>query len=74
MICILSDDTDVFVLLVYWVNWADMQCKVQMERLDVSVLDIQATCADIGQKCLKLLRVHALSGCKTTSHPYAKER
>ena len=41
--------TDVFVLLVHWVNWADMLCKVQMERLDVSVLVIQATCADIGQ-------------------------
>ena len=32
VICILSDDTDVFVLLAYWVNRADLQCKVQIER------------------------------------------
>ena len=25
---ILSDDTDVFILLVYWVYWEDLQCKV----------------------------------------------
>ena len=29
--CIVSDDTDVFVLLLHWVNWADMQGKVQMK-------------------------------------------
>ena len=38
MTCILSVDTDVFVLFLYWVNRADMQCKVQMERWDGSVL------------------------------------
>ena len=39
-ICILRDDTDVFVLFVYWVNWADLQCNVQMERWDGSALVI----------------------------------
>ena len=67
VICILSDDTDVFVLLAYWV---DLQCKVQMERWDES--DINAICADLGQKCLQLLSMHALSGCDTTSYPYGK--
>ena len=69
---VLSDDTDVFVLLVYWVNRADLQCKVQMERWDGSVLDINATCAYLGQKCLQLPGMHALSGCDTTSYPYGK--
>ena len=32
VIRVLSDDTDVFVLLVYWVYKAALQCKVQMER------------------------------------------
>ena len=32
VICILRNDTDVFVLLAYWVNQADLQCKVQIER------------------------------------------
>ena len=31
VIRVLSDDTDVFVLLVYWVHRASLQCKVQME-------------------------------------------
>jgi len=36
------------------------------------VLDINATCADLGEKCLQLLGVHALSGCDTVSYPYGK--
>ena len=51
---ILSDGTGVFVLLVYWMNQADLQCKVQMERWDGSVLDTNAACADLGQKCLQI--------------------
>ena len=54
VICILRDDTDVFVLLAYSVNRADVQCKVQMEPWDGSVLDINANCADLGKKCLQL--------------------
>ena len=43
-----------------------------MERRDGSVLDINAICADLGQKCLQLLCLHVLSGCDTTSYPYSK--
>ena len=52
MIRILIGDTDVFVLLVHWVNQADIQCKLQMERWNESVHDINATSADLGLKCL----------------------
>ena len=69
VICILRDDTDVCVLLAYLVNWAELQCKVQMQRWDGSILDINVICADLGQKCLQLLCMHALSGCDTTSYP-----
>ena len=72
VIRVLSDDTDVFVLLVYWVYQAKLQCKIQMERWDGTVLNINATCADLGPRCLQLLGVHALSGCDTTSYPYGK--
>ena len=67
VIFIRGDTTDVFVLLAYWVNPADLQCKVQMERWDGSVLDINAICADRGQKWLQVLCMHALSGCDTIS-------
>ena len=70
VIRVLSDDTDVFVLLVYWVHRADIQGKVQMERWDGTILDINATSAHLGSKCLQLLGMHALSGCDTTSYPY----
>ena len=35
---VLSEDTDVFVLLVCWVYREEMECKVQMERWDLAML------------------------------------
>ena len=72
VICILSDYTYMFVLLQHWENLADLQCNVKMGRWDGSVLDINVTCADLGQKSMQLLGMHALSGCDTTSYPYGK--
>ena len=69
---VLSDDTDVFILLVYWVYREELQSKVQMERWDGTVLDINATCSGLGPHCLQLLGMHALSGCDTTSYTYGK--
>ena len=60
--------TDVFVLHAYWVNWADLQ----MQRWDGSIHYINAICADLGQKCLQLLCLYALSGCDTISYPCYK--
>ncbi len=70
MIRVLSDDTDVFIRLVYWVYREELQCKVQMEWWDATVLDINATCTDLGSKCLQLLGMHALRGCDIKSYPY----
>lgn len=69
---VLSDDTDVFVLLVYWTFKAELNCKVQLQRWDGTLLDINATCAVLGEKCLQLLGVHAITGCDTTSFLYGK--
>ena len=70
MTCILSDDTGVFVLLLYWVNQADMQCKVQMGCWDGLVLNANATCSDFGQNSLQLPGMLTLSHCDTTSYPF----
>ena len=48
VICILGDDTEVFVL-VYCVDLSNLQCKVQIVCWDISVVDTNVTCADIGQ-------------------------
>ena len=72
VIRVLSDGTDVFVLLVYWVFRAQLRCKVQMERWNGTILDINATCMELGPKCPQLLGMHVLSGCDSTSYLYGK--
>ena len=72
-ILILSNDTDVFVLLVYWCWKAKVEAHVLMERWDRSVLDINNTVIALGVKCKGLLGTHALSGCHTVSFPCGKD-
>jgi len=69
VIRILSDSTDVFVMLVYWVWKMQLHYSVQMERWNGVVVDINATCTELGPKCLQLMGLHALSGCDTVSYP-----
>ena len=72
---ILNDDSDIFVLLVYWTWRYDIQVRVsvQMEKWDGVVLDINATCANLGDTvCSQLLGAHVLSGCDTVSYPFGK--
>ena len=71
---VLCDDTDVFVLLAFWM-WRNQfvdKCQMQMERWDGAVLDINQPCTKLGSKCLQLLGMHALTGCDTTSFPFNK--
>ena len=70
---ILSDDTDVFVLLVYWTSRMRSVAKIQMEKWNSDVLDINETVQRLGpRKCSQLLDIHALSGCDTVSYPFGK--
>ena len=70
---VFSDDTDIFVLRVYWTWRCDLQYRltVQMEKWDGVVLDINATCAHLGSTvCSQLLGAHAITGCDTVSYPF----
>ena len=67
-----SDDTGVFVMLVHWAWRANVQSTVQMEKLDGTILNINATVRTLGEECQGLLGMHALSGCDTTSYPCGK--
>ena len=70
---ILSDDTDVFVLLVYWTSRMQVVAKIQMGKWNGDVLDINETVLRLGpRKCSQLLGIHALSGCDTVSYPFGK--
>ncbi len=65
--------------LSYWcIGYTELACSARCrwsggtERWDGTVLDINATCSDLGPKCLQLLDIHALTGCDTVSYPYGK--
>ena len=52
VIRILTDDTDVLVLLVYWVWKMQLHSAVQMEHWNGVVIDITETCLLLGSKRL----------------------
>ena len=72
---VLSDDTDVFVLLVYWTSRMRVVAKIQMEKWNGDVLDINETVQRLGpRKCSQLLGIHALSGCDIVSYTFGKRK
>ena len=63
---IFSDDTDVFVLLEYWTSRMRVVAKIQMEKWNGDILDINETVQRLSpKKCSQPLGIHALSGCDT---------
>ena len=71
---VLSDDTDIFVLLVYWTWRCDLHDRlaVQMEKWDGVVLDVNATRAHLGSTVCSQLFGHAITGCDTVPYPFGK--
>ena len=70
---ILSDDTDVFVLLEYWTSRMRVVAKIEMEMWNGDILDINETVQRLGpKKCSQLLGIHALSASDTVSYPFGK--
>ena len=63
------DDTDVFVLQVYWSWKANVEADVRFEKWDGAVLSINDTVVSLGAKCKCILATHALCGCDPTSFP-----
>ena len=69
---VLADDTDIFVLLVYFVWLYKPAAQVLMRKYNGKVIDINATVYKLGDKSCDLLALHALSGCDSVSFPYGK--
>ena len=70
---IISDDTGVFVLLVYWTSRMRFVAKIQMEKWNGDILDINETVERLGpKKCSQPLGIHALSNWDTVSYPFGK--
>ena len=72
-IILLSDDTDVFVLAVYWYWKKNLSCKVLIEKWDHTYQEIKKKkVTKLGIKCANILAVHALSGCDTVSFLFGR--
>ena len=72
VIRILSDDTDVFVVLIFWVRKLSIKALAQMEKWDGTVLNINDIVAALGDRSLQLRGMHAVTGCDTVSYPFNK--
>ena len=71
---ILADDTDIFVLLVFFFWVYKPAAQISMRKYDGKIIDIKATALKLGDKCFDLLAVHAQSGCDTVLYPFGKGR
>ena len=69
---VIADDTDIFMLLVYYVWKHKVKTQISMRLHDRRVIDINKTVCHLGNCCKDLLPMHALSGCDTMSYPYGK--
>ena len=68
-ITVLSDDTDVFILLLYHFSQQNLQCSLTMEGTvsGRAVIDIAATVEKHANIILQLPAAHALTGCDTVA-------
>ena len=71
-VTVISDDTDVFLLLLHFSHKYDIDSPLYMEATSGarSITDITATKATHSVICPMLLGAHALTGCDTVSRPY----
>ena len=71
-ICVVCDDTDVFVLLIHFYCREKLDCNVSMESpiAGRSVIDIKATANKHRDIADNLPGLHALTGCDSTSYIY----
>ena len=68
-ISVISDDTDVFILLVHFYHDKELTCHVTMEATskERKSIDIQATARLHNDIAGQLPAAHALSGCDTVA-------
>ena len=72
IIRIKSNDTTIFILLVYWVYKTLIKSLFLLEKWNRSILNINETCKQLCATCLQTLGMHVLSGSETVSYHYEK--
>ena len=71
-ILIVSERTDVFVLLVHLYWKLRPLSPITMKWFDGKTLDINATAMALGDKCIQRLHMHAITGCDSVSYLFGK--
>ncbi len=69
---VVSDDTDVFALLVFFCWKWQTTAQIGMKKFDARVIEHQRHDAKLGPKSSQLLAAHAISGCDTVSFMFGK--
>ena len=69
---IVSDDTNVFVLLLFFYWKLRLSARISMKKFTGSIIDINATALKLGDKCFQLLPLHAATGCDSVSYAFGK--
>ena len=72
VIRILNDDTDVYIILIFWVRKLSINSLVQLEKWDRTVLHINNIVAALGDISFQRLGMHIVTGCDTVSYPFNK--
>ena len=72
VIRIVIDETDVIVILIFWVWKLSIKALAQMEQWAGTVLHINSIVDVLGDRSLQLLGMHAVTGCDTVSYPFNK--
>ena len=67
-----ADDTDIFLLLVFYICKCKIISLVTMRKHDGRIININETVAKLGNKSKDILSLHALTGCDTVSYPFGK--
>ena len=75
-VLVVADDTDIFVLLLYFCHQGSISCNVLMVSpiQGQSVLDINAAAGEHRSIVPDLLAAHGLTGCHTVASYFALAR
>ena len=69
---IVGDDADVFVLLVHFYWKLRPLAEITIKRFDGKTIDINASAMALGDTCVQLLPMHAVTGCDSVLYPFGK--
>ena len=70
---VVSDDTDILVLLVYFCcKWQNRELIVSTRKKDGKVISINHVVQNLGRVCEELNPMYIINGTERTSYPYGK--